>query len=335
MAETLRVATFNAELSRKGPGLLLRDIRSGEDAQVEAVAALVAQVRPDILVLQGVDYDHGKLALAALRDRIAEAGVAYPHLFALRPNTGMSTGLDLDGDGRRGEPEDKQGYGWFAGEGGLALLSRFPVEGSGVRDFSALLWQDLPGAIPPQDMKAEVAQVQRLSRVGHWVVPVKVGGGLLHVLTFHGSPPVFDGPEDRNGRRNHDETAFWSRYLDGAFGPPPEGRFVLAANANLDPVDGEGRKAALRSLLADTRLQDPRPRRPGSPAQAEGQGGDPALDTVDWEEVGALRVSYVLPSADLKVAGAGVVWPPEGDPMAEVAARASRHRLVWVDLVIE
>ena len=30
-AETLRVATFSPELTRKGPGLLLRDIRSGKD----------------------------------------------------------------------------------------------------------------------------------------------------------------------------------------------------------------------------------------------------------------------------------------------------------------
>jgi len=293
-------------------------------------------VAPDILLLQGVDHDHERLALAALRDVIARAGPDYRFVFALRPNTGMSTGLDLDGDGRRGEPEDKQGYGWFAGEGGMAILSRFPVQTAGVRDFSGLLWRDLPRAIPPKGMTPEVAAAQRLSRVGHWVVPVSVRGRTVRILTLHASPPVFDGPEDRNGRRNHDEIAFWQHYLDGAFGPAPQGRFVIAGNANLDPADGAGRKTAIRALLADPRVQDPAPRRPGAVAQSAGQTGPPALDTAAWPapDPGHLRVSYILPSADFTVAGSGVHWPSEGQGAA-MAATASRHRLVWVDLVID
>ncbi|MCB2058676.1 MAG: hypothetical protein KDE30_12270, partial [Novosphingobium sp.] len=57
VAESLRVATFDTELARKGPGLLLRDISSGKDAQVAAVVAVIAAVRPDVLVLQGIDWD--------------------------------------------------------------------------------------------------------------------------------------------------------------------------------------------------------------------------------------------------------------------------------------
>jgi hypothetical protein len=335
LAETLRIASYHAELSRKGPGLLLRDIRSGEDPQVAAVARVVAAVDADILVLQGVDYDHGHIALRALRDAIARAGPRYPHLFALRPNTGMATGRDLDGDGRKGEPEDAQGYGWFAGEGGMAILSRHPVEADGVRDFSALLWRDLPGAIAP-DSPPEVAAAQRLSRVAHWAVPVRVAGATVTLLTFHASPPVFDGPEDRNGRRNHDEIVFWQHYLDGAFGPAPRARFVIAGNANLDPVDGEGRKPAIRRLLGDPRVQDPEPRRPGPVSERFGHAGDPALDTAAWAgpDPGHLRVSHVLPSADLALAGAGVHWPQTGDAAASAAA-ASRHRPVWVDIVID
>ena len=333
MADTLRIATFHTELSRKGPGLLLRDILDG-DPQAEAVAEVVAHAAPDVLILQGIDYDHGQAALAALRDLIEAAGVAYPHIFALRPNSGMASGHDLDGDGRLGEPEDAQGYGWFAGEGGMAILSRHPVDLAGVQDFSDLLWKDLPGAIPDEGMKAEV---QRLSSVGHWAVPITIGDRRLTLLTFHATPPVFDGPEDRNGRRNHDEIVFWQRYLDGAYGDVPGHAFVLAGNANLDPVDGDGRKEAISGLLADPRLQDPMPQRAGPAARAEGQMGDPALDTAAWGEPvpGHLRVSYVLPSADLKVAASGVVWPGEGDPLAAAATQASRHRLVWVDLVID
>ncbi|MEQ8895925.1 MAG: endonuclease/exonuclease/phosphatase family protein [Roseovarius sp.] len=333
MAETLRIATFHTELSRKGPGLLLRDILKG-DPQAEAVAEIVAHVAPDVLILQGVDYDHGQATLGALRDLIGAAGATYPHMFALQPNSGMASGHDLDGDGRLGEPEDAQGYGWFAGEGGMAILSRHPVAAEGVRDFSDLLWADMPGEISDDGMNAAV---QRLSSVGHWVVPVRVGDRRLNLLTFHATPPVFDGPEDRNGRRNHDEITVWQRYLDRAFGPVAEGAFVLAGNANLDPVDGDGRKGAITGLLDDPRLQDPAPRRAGAAVQGEGQQGDPALDTVAWSAPtpGHLRVSYVLPAAGLEVVGSGVFWPDDGDPLAEAARTASRHRVVWVDLRID
>ena len=48
---------------------------------------------------------------------------------------------------------------------------------------------------------------------------------------------------------------------------------------------------------------------------------------------GNLRVDYVLPSAGLKVTGAGVFWPVEGEPGAALID-ASDHRLVWVDVVL-
>ena len=330
-AETLRIATYHTELSRKGPGLLLRDLLKGEDEQAAAIARIVARVAPDVLILQGVDYDHGLVALTALRDLLAVEGPDYPYIIALLPNTGMATGLDVDGDGRFGEPEDAQGFGRFAGQGGMAILSMHPILASEAQDFSAVLWKDLPGAIPPDEMAEDVRNGLRLSATGHWAVPLQLETGLLQLLTFHAAPPVFDGPEDRNGRRNHDEITFWRHMLDGRFGEAPQGRFVLAGVANLDPVDGEGRKAAILDLLADSRLQDPEPRRNGPAQQGDGQKGEPALDTVAWPgpEPGHLRVSYVLPSADLDVVAAGVHWPAEADEMA------SRHRMVWVDVRID
>ena len=340
VAEPLRVATFSPELSRRGPGLLLRDILEGEDAQIAAVVDVIARAAPDILLLTGVDYDAGGVALAALADRLAQAGAPYPHLFATRPNTGRASGADLDGDGRLGRPRDAHGYGIFNGQGGMALLSRFPVALRA--DLSALAWAELPGArLPEVDSapfpSARALAVQRLSQVGHWVVEVAAPDGPVTVLAFHATPPVFDGPEDRNGLRNADELRLWSLFLDGALGhAPPSDRFVLMGNANLDPADGDGRRQAIRALLADPRVQDPRPASAGAPLVATpGHRGDPALDTVDWWEEddgpGNLRVDYVLPSADWRVAGAGVHWPVAG-AAAEVAATASRHRLVWVDL---
>lgn len=311
---------------------MLRDILKGEDAQVVAVAEVIAAANADIVLLQGVDYDLGQLGLSALRDAIAGQGVVYPYVFSLRPNTGRATGRDLDGDGRLGEPEDAHGYGWFSGEGGMAILSRHPILRSEVQDFSALLWRDLPGAIPPD--AAPYLDVLRLATVAQWVVPVDVGGKRLVLGAFHASPPVFDGPEDRNGRRNHDELAFWRLYLDGQFGAMPEGEFVLAGDANLDPVDGEGRRAALTALLADPRLQDTEPRRADVPPQRFGHRGNPALDTVEWAgpEPGARRVSYILPAAELRVREAGILAPDPGTPLGKAAQTASRHRLVWVTL---
>ncbi|MEL7280720.1 MAG: endonuclease/exonuclease/phosphatase family protein [Pseudomonadota bacterium] len=328
----MRIATYHTELSRKGPGLLLRDILRGQDPQVQAVVDVIAKLEPDILVLQGIDYDHDLIALTALRDAIAEVGPSYPHMFARMPNAGLASGVDLDGDGRLGEPEDAHSYGWFAGEGGQAILSKFAILAEDAQDFSDRLWSDMPQPLWPKEAMPG-QDVQRLSSRGHWSVPIDLGSMRLTLLSFHATTPVFDGPEDRNGRRNHDEIVFWQHYLDGAFGSAPEGPFVLAGNANLDPVDGEGRKAAIQTLLADPRAQDPKPRGPGA-ANTPGHRGDPRLDTVEWPQVGNLRVSYVLPSAELSVTDAGVHWPSDG-PEAAVAATASRHRLVWVDITLD
>jgi len=319
---------------------LLRDLVRGDDAQIGAVAAVIAAAAPDVIVLQGVDYDLELHALGALRDRIAEAGADFRHIFALLPNRGMPTGQDMDGNGRFGEPADRQAYGAFSGQGGMAILSRYPIDAAGARDFSALLWKDMPGAdLPMVDgalfPNAPALAVQRLSSVGHWVVPVILPDGPLHLLTFHASTPVFDGPEDRNGRRNHDELRFWSLYLDGAFGTAPASRFVLLGAANLAPDEGEGRQRALWALLDDPRLQDPRPRRSAPVPRDPARAADPGLDTVYWPEPGpgGRRVDYILPSADLGVLASGVLWPAPGEALHATVEAASRHRLVWVDLV--
>jgi hypothetical protein len=342
-ADPLRIASFNAELSRDGPGLLLRDIRRGEDRQIAAAVAVIARAAPDILALQGVDWDLDGVAIAAFADVLRVAGVDYRHIYAPRPNSGMASDLDLDGDGRLGGPGDAQGYGTFTGRGGIAVLSRFTILAEKARDFSAVLWRDLPGALLPQHPDGtpfpspEAQAVQRLSSTGHWVVPVRLPDGAdVTLLTFQAGPPVFDGPEDRNGRRNHDEIMFWRAFLDGDFGLAPDARFVLAGGANLDAQDSDGRHPAIRHLLSDPRLQDPKPRSVGAAgAGDQGHKGPDALDTVDWPRVSRLRVDYVLPSSDWQVVGAGVVWPaPDDAGHADVLA-ASRHRLVWVDLALD
>jgi hypothetical protein len=341
--ERIRVATFAAPLSRDGPGLLLRDIGKGDDPQIAAVQAIIDTVAPNILLLTDFDHDAELVALRAFNDALARP---FEHVFSLPGNAGLATGLDMDGNGRLGEPRDAQGYGRFLGDGGLALLTRFPVITGQMRDFTTLLWADLPGADMPVTEAGpfpspEAQAAARLSSTGHWVVPLRISEDkTLTLLAYSATPPVFDGPEDRNGLRNRDELRLWVQLLAGTLGPVPDDPLVLLGNTNLDPVDGDGHRDAMAGLLAHPRLQDPQPQSIGAAsAPSPGHSGDPALDTADWREEGPgnLRVSYVLPSRDLGVAEAGVFWPAPDDPQAallgEDGLAAGPHRLVWVDII--
>jgi hypothetical protein len=331
-SETLRIATWNVGLDRTGPGLLVAGLAKGEVPQIAAVVRVLAALDADVILLTEVDYDLGGVALEMLAGQLAAAGAPYVHRFALRPNTGTQTGFDVDGNGRIGDPADAQGWGLFSGQGGMAVLSRFPVDAPAVRDFSGFLWSDLPGALIPEGTDPGLLQVQRLATTGFWDVPVLTKSGPLHLLAWHASPPVFDGPEDRNGKRNHDEAAFWRLFLEGALPmAPPDGAFVLLGDGNLDPTDGDGLREGMAALLAHPAVQDPPPR--GSHGRVEPtHRGDPALDTALYDSIGGLRLDYVLPSAGLTVTAAGVLWPDPADPLTADLTAASRHFPVWVDL---
>ena len=306
-AEPLRLGLFHTDLSRKGPGLLLRDIQSGRDAQVRAVASVIAGAAVDIVVLLDVDWDYDLRTATALRDVIGAAH--YPHIFSRRPNTGMPTGLDLDGDGRFGRAADAQGFGEFSGQGGMVILSRYPVLNDDVLDFSDVLWRDFPGAITP-DLGA-AAGVQRLSSTGHWAVPFDVNGTVFWIMAFHATPPVFDGPEDRNGLRNRDELRFFGEMLEGPLKHLNGAPAAIMGGANMDPTKGEGRRDGIEALLNTPGFHDV----------------GPAAVTVDWPDVadGQRRVDYILPAAHLGLRATGVI-------ATEAAKTASRHRFVWVEV---
>lgn len=279
---------------------------------------MILETRPDILALQDIDYDANGLALGALADALADAGFEYPHRLTLRPNTGLLTGVDLDGNGRTTDARDAHGYGRFSGQGGMAVLSRYPV--GEVRDFSSVLWQDLPDNRAEDVTPPDALPILRLHTVGAWDVEVLTPGGPFHILMSHATAPVFDGPEDRNGLRNADEVRFWHLYLDGwpAGGASfNAGAFAFMGTLNVDPTQGEGLHGPVQALLTHPALQDPVPDRP----------------TADWEEPapGDLRVDYILPAQGLTVVDAGVLWPAEG-ALSEAVEAASDHRLVWVDV---
>ncbi|MGB3408692.1 MAG: endonuclease/exonuclease/phosphatase family protein [Jannaschia sp.] len=323
MAETLRVATYHSDLSRKGPAVLLRDIAGQDDAQVRAVTEVIARAGADVILLLDFDWDLDGLAVAALQTVLAERGAPYPHHVALRPNSGQPSGFDLDRNGRWGEGRDALGYGRFTGDGAMVLLSRVPL--GAVTDHSDRLWTaENPGA--ESVLPEGAGSVVPLASVAQWVVPLRVEGADITLVTMSANTPVFDGPEDRNGLRNADELAFVARLAETLAMP------IVLGRANLDPADGDGTRGAIEALLAHPALQDPRPR--GDGGGGAGHRGDPALDTMDWDGPGPLRVDYVLPSRALTVEGSGVLWPAPDDPFAAVVATASRGRLVWVDIAL-
>lgn len=293
--------------------------------------------------MSGLDYDHGQQALSAFAALIAEQGHDLPHRFAFPSNAGQRTGRDMTGDGRDSTPDDTQGYGRYAGERALALLSRWPIDEARARDFSDFRWRDLPEARLP-DLDPEVLAIQRLSSTGHWDIPVRIGPvAALHLLIYQAGPPVFGRHPTRNLWRNHDETAFWTAFLDGRLPmPPPQAPIVIMGGSNLDPFDGDGLQTAMQALLAHPALQDPQPRSAGAALAAtdpasSAHHGPHALDTVHWpDQPGNLRVSYILPGADLMVQASGVFWPPPDSPEAALFDLTNaQHRPVWVDITRE
>lgn len=293
---------------------MLRDILRETD-QVLFVAEIIRQTGPDILILQGIDYDTQNAALNAFQDLLDQAGVALPHLYAPEPNTGVPTGFDIDGDGRDNAPRDAQGYGRFPGQAGLALLSRYPIAKDAIRNFSDVLWRDAnPSADLVNLIPTQAIPVQRLASVAHTAIPIDIAGDRLWVLTHHATPPVFDGPEDRNGYRNADENRFWLDQLAGGFTREP---YILAGQMNLDPFRGEGHHKIMSDILSAPYVTDPFANWPAE---------DSHTVTYSSPGPGKLRVSYLLPSPDLRALDVGM----SRDPNAQMGF--SRHRILWVDV---
>jgi len=320
-ADTLRVAYFHSGLGRDGPGLMLRALTVRPEAQSTAALDVMAAAGADILVLGDLDWDHGLAGLRALQAGLAERGRTYPYFAFPQPVSGIDSGFDLDGDGRLREPEDGLGYGRFTGDNGVAVLSMLPLGAPKLHHET--LWAEhrsLTGLVPKG---AET--VLPLATSALW--EVEVAGFTL--LVFALTAPVFDGPEDRNGKRNQDQIAFLMTQAETLSRP------LLTGRINLDPLDGDGFRDTAQALLTSPRLQDPMPRSAGGEAMPNPSGhqGDPGLDTVNWSDgPGALRVDYILPSRQVEISASGVLWPANGAPLSETGEEAGQNRLVWVDI---
>jgi hypothetical protein len=370
----VRFATFNASLNRTAEGQLIVDLSTPDNFQAQNAAETIQRVRPDVLLINEFDFDaQGQAARLFQRNYLSvghngAAPIHYPFRFVAPSNTGIPSGFDLDNNGTVGGPNDAFGFGAYPGQFGMAVFSRYPILRRQVRTFQRFLWKDMPGALLPDDpatpapadwYSPEELAVFRLSSKSHWDLPVLVGGRVVHVLVSHPTPPVFDGPEDRNGTRNFDEIRLWADYVApsrGRYLYDDQGRrgglargasFVIMGDQNSDPFDGDSIPGAAQQLLEHPRVNTSlTPSSPGGPEQAASQGGanlthrgDPAFDTADFADVpgpGNLRADYVLPSRDLRMLAARVFWPLSTDPLFRLVGvfpfPTSDHRLVWVDV---
>jgi hypothetical protein len=280
--------------------------------------------------------------------------IHYPYRYAAPSNTGVPSGFDLDNSGSVGGPNDAFGFGFFEGQFAFVVYSMYPIGTDELRTFQNFLWNDMPDNLVPDGFFSdEELAVLRLSSKNHVDLPIEIEAKTVHFLVSHPTPPVFDGPEDRNGTRNFDEIRFWADYVDparsgyiyddnGVFGGLERGaKFVIAGDQNSDPFDGDSIPGSAQLLLDHPLINDSKtPSSEGGPEAAAAQGGanlthvgDPAFDTADFNDTdpGNLRADYVLPSARLRIADSSVFWPTTSDPLVRLID-ASDHRLVWVDV---
>jgi endonuclease/exonuclease/phosphatase family metal-dependent hydrolase len=359
---TLRVATFNVfELSCAKIDAVDASGRDGAHPQLRKAAEILRRVHPDIVLINEIDYSadancarrFADWYLANRRDGLASLDL--PHLVYQPVNTGVPSGFDLTNDGDTTDPGDAFGFGAYPGQYGMALFSRYPLDAKAARTFQTLLWKDMPGNLMPDGRSGRPAyyspdavRVFRLSSKSHWDVPVGVEGRVIHLLVSHPTPPVFDGPEDANGRRNFDEIRLWADYISGstaaryivddqgrAGGLAPGSSFVLMGDLNAEPFRDPplyGR-TAISQLLEHPAVRDPRPLGEGewpSPPERMPYPGDPR----SWTSRSG-RLDYVLPSRGLDVAGAGVWYPRRESPLSALVSQpdpASDHALVWLDV---
>ena len=379
--DAVRFATFNASLNRGSAGALAAELFVPGSAQPDTIAEIIQRVRPDVLLINEFDFDAGGVAAFLFQDNFLSMPhgdadpIVYPYHYVAPSNTGIFSGFDLDNSGAAGDfvPNDSFGFGFFPGQFGMVVYSMFPIDFDAVRTFQLFLWKDMPDALIPDDWYSpEELEVFRLSSKSHWDIPIVFPGDdepkTVHFLVSHPTPPVFDGPEDRNGTRNADEIRFWADYIipsrssyiydddEETGGLPPGALFVIAGDQNSDPFDGDSIPGSAQQLLdhplVNTKVT---PGSDGAVEQSILQGNantihfsDPAFDTADFFDgfppapfggaPGNLRADYVLPRKSLKIVDAAVFWPTSDDPLFPLVGTfpfpSSDHRLVWVDVMV-
>lgn len=370
---SLRIATFNVSMealnyvdyqTNQTPMATGDELKKALDTnhlQIRNIAEIIQKVNPDIILLNEFDRlndDHQTLKqfinnyLSTSQN--GNTPVNYPYFYQGPVNTGVLSEHDLNSDGiKNSAPADAYGFGYFPGHFAMALLSKYPIDIDAIRTFQYFKWKDMPNALKPINPDTNTPWYSdktwndfRLSSKSHWDIPVNINGKTLHVLASHPTPPVFDGPEDRNGKRNHDELRFWVDYLtpsaakyiyddNNHFGGLAQDKaFVLLGDLNASSVDGNAIPTGIKRLTSHPRVNDPLPKSFAAKAHTP-DNKHSANHTAFWR----MRADYVLPSkTQLTITNSGVFWPENHHKdfrLIKDRAASSDHRLVWVDVVFK
>ncbi len=377
----IRIATFNSSLNRTTQPALAAELAVTTSDQPKRIAEIIQRINPDILLVNEFDYDSANPTLALNRfhdnylhipQKAGLPALTYPYRYAAPSNTGIPSGFDLDNNGTVGGAvgsqaygNDSFGFGVFPGQYSFAIYSKYPIQTAAIRSFQLFKWKDMPGnAVPPGFYTTAELAVFRLSSKNHVDLPIELKPGhVLHFLASHPTPPSFDGAEDRNGRRNHDEIRLWADYIANASylrddaglagGLAGDQRFLILGDMNADPLDGDSYLGAINQLRNHALVNStPNPSSAGAAAAPQtgvnaNHVGNKAYDTSFFStgSAGNLRVDHVLPSKlGFSVTGSGVFWPIITDPLYSLlflsgasqtqGNQTTDHRLVYLDLVV-
>ncbi|MBT0585332.1 endonuclease/exonuclease/phosphatase family protein [Alteromonas oceanisediminis] len=343
-----------------GPELLIQHLATGKHAQIRNIAEIIQRVAPDVILLNEFDYiENPDLGINAFQENYlavsqnGNSAITYDYIYYAPSNTGLPTTFDLDNNGKREQfGADAQGYGLYTGHYAMVLLSKFPILTEQVRTFQRFLWSDMPNALRPFTPESNTPfhselewKSLRLSSKSHWDVPIDINGQKIHVLASHPTPPVFDGPEDRNGKRNHDEIRFWLDYVtpgQGNYiydarglkgGLEDDASFVILGDQNASPDRPNETPQVIVNLLSSPQVNNTFTPTSEAGKQNRPDNASAKFHTASW----GARADYVIPSKQLKIANGGVFWPSKDDPLYRLVKdrqSSSDHRLVWLTLAL-
>jgi len=380
-----RFMVYNIEdLRTEEISAVLAGDTSERSQMVRDAATMIAVVNPDVLFVQELEYDGfehhvgpvpptsadnlGKV-ISQIQSELGREGVKYS-TFQKPSNTGTPSGFDLDKSrevnlmpGNAGYARDSFGFGMFRGQYGMAVLVRDPVffNTATARTFQTFRWADMPGALFPMGdgtkvplhqpwFTPEEVEVYRLSSKSHWDVPVVFPDGTeIRVWASHPTPPIFDGPEDLNGKRSNDEVRFWAEYLSGvpwiyddegkrgganiSGAAVNETKAIIMGDLNNDPLQGDNHNDPIGHWLFNHPLLQAYTPKSKTPGECSPRAEVTHLG-------GCLRLDYLVPTTALKVVQGGVLQGMADLP-CDVDAKglklnfeASDHSSLWADLQV-
>ncbi len=374
MPTKLRVATFNVSMEAlnyaeqiKGhtphiSGRELTHALQNDHQQIKNIAEIIQRVNPDIILLNEFDrVDDNASNIRYFIDKYLgksqhnQPTINYPYFYQGAVNTGVKVNSDLNGDGNSNQlPFDAHGFGHFIGHYGMVLLSKYPIDESAIRTFQKFKWHDMPNALKPINPETnqpwytnDTWQALRLSSKSHWDIPINIKGKTIHILASHPTPPVFDGPENRNGNRNHDEIRFWFDYINskqdsyiyddnnhlGALAANQ--RFIIIGDQNASNIEGDAiitkTSQGIIALLNSDKIQDSWPASLGGKYHASDN-----VNGINHTAYWGMRADYVLPSTyGFIIKKSAVFWPQQNEDTYRLIKNrqaSSDHRLVWIDV---